>query len=384
MAQIIGWGHTPFGRLSESLEELIVSAGREALDHAGVAPADVDGIFLGHFNSGMVGDAFASSMALAIDDGLRFAPATRLENACASGSAAVFAALNAVEAGQADVALVIGVEKMTHLSTEAVTNGLAGAAYQGEEAGASFPELFARFARAYAAEYGDQTDTLARIAVKNHDNAMANPLAQMHKLLDFDFCRTVSERNPVIAEPLKVSDCSLISDGAAALVIARDEIARDARRAVRCRGRAQVNDYLPMSRRDLTELTGVKRAIAAALDRSRIGIGDIDVAEVHDCFTIAELLLYEAIGLTPKGEGSRAIGEGIVAPDGALPVNLSGGLKAKGHPVGATGVSMHVLVARQVAGNAGEMQKPDAELGLVVNMGGSGVAGYASILEVAK
>lgn len=383
MARIIGWGHTPFGRLAETLPELVVAAGREALDHSGVPAAEIGGIWLGHFNSGMVGDAFASSLALDIDPDLRFTPATRLENACASGSAALWGAIDAVEAGRVDAALVIGVEKMTHLTTPEVTAGLAGASDQREEAGVSFPEIFARFARAYAAAYGDRTDALARIAVKNHANAMANPLAQMHKPLDFDFCRQVSNRNPMIADPLKVTDCSLISDGAAALVVTRDEAARGAARAVAIRSRSQVSDFLPMSRRSATELTGAARAIRQALEMAGLGIADIDVAEVHDCFTIAELMVYEAMGLAAPGEGHRAIEEGWVARDGILPVNLSGGLKAKGHPVGATGVSMHVMAARQVLGEAGEMQRAGAERALVFNMGGSGVANYASVLEAA-
>ncbi|MAU22630.1 MAG: acetyl-CoA acetyltransferase [Martelella sp.] len=383
MARIIGWGHTPFGRLAETLPELVVSAGREALEHSGVPASEIGGIWLGHFNSGMVGDAFASSLALDIDPDLRFTPATRLENACASGSAALWGAIDAVEAGRVGAALVIGVEKMAHLTTPEVTAGLAGASDQREEAGVSFPEIFARFARAYAAQYGDRTDALARIAVKNHANAMANPLAQMHKPLDFDFCRQVSERNPMIADPLKVTDCSLISDGAAALVVIRDEAARGAARAVAIRARSQVSDFLPMSRRSSTELTGAAMAIRQALEAAGLGISDIDVAEVHDCFTIAELMVYEAMGLAAPGEGHRAIEEGWVARDGILPVNLSGGLKAKGHPVGATGVSMHVMAARQVLGEAGDMQRAGAERALVFNMGGSGVANYASVLEAA-
>ncbi|MGQ9371572.1 thiolase domain-containing protein [Azospirillum sp. ST 5-10] len=381
MAAIIGWGHTPFGRRPETLEELIAAAGREALDHAGIGGADVDGVWLGHFNAGMVPDAFASSMALGIDPGLRYTPAVRLENACASGSAALYAALDAVEAGRVRIALVVGVEKMTHLPREAVTAGLAGASYQREEAGLSFPEIFARFARAHRDAFGDSGEALARIAVKNHANALNNPLAQMHKPLDLAFCAAVSERNPMVAEPLKVSDCSLVSDGAAALVVAADEVARGAPRAARIRARAQVNDLLPMAGRDLTELTGARIAIARALERAGLGLDDVDIAEVHDCFTIAELMLYEAMGLAAKGRGREAIAEGTVLPDGRLPVNLSGGLKAKGHPVGATGVSMHVLVARQVLGAAGAMQRRGATRGLVVNMGGSGVATYATVLE---
>ena len=380
MAAIVGWGHTPFGRRPEGLEELIVAAGREALHASGLSGDAIGGLWLGHFNAGMIGDAFAASMALEIDPALRWRPATRLENACASGSAALYGAIDAVEARRMDAALVIGVEKMTHLSTADVTRGLGGASYQAEEEGVSFPEIFARFARAYAVAHGDPTDALARIAVKNHANAMSNPLAQMHKPLDLEFCRTVSDRNPVVADPLKVSDCSLISDGAAAVVVVRDEVARDLGGGAAIRGRAQVNDLMAMSRRTKTALPGAARAIAGALKEAGMTIGDIDLAEVHDCFTIGELMLYEAMGLAPEGQGGRLLTDGAVHPDGRLPVNLSGGLKAKGHPVGATGVSMHVLAARQVLGRAGDMQKAGAAHALVVNMGGSGVANYATVL----
>lgn len=382
MVQIVGWGHTRFGKLADmGLEALIVAAGGEALEHAGVSPADVDGIWLGHFNGGMVGDGFASSMALSIHDDLRFTPATRLENACASGAAAIYAARDAIESGRARIALVIGAEKMTHLSTAEVAKGLGHAAYQAEEAGLSFPQVFAGFARAYFDKYGDQTQALAEIAAKNHANAMHNPLAQLHKELPVAFCAEVSDKNPMVADPLKVTDCSLVSDGAAALVMVADDVARSMPRAVRFAASHQVNDYLPMSRRDLTAFEGPKRAILGALTEARMGLADLNVAEVHDCFTIAELMIYEAMGLTEPGQGARALEDGIVRPGGALPVNLSGGLKAKGHPVGATGVSMHVLMARQVTGAAGAMQARGAERGLVFNMGGSGVASYASILE---
>lgn len=385
MVTITGWGHTKFGRLSDqSLEELIVAAGREALEHAQIAPAEIDAIYLGHFNGGMIGDGFPASLALAIHPDLRFTPATRLENACASGSAAVYAARNAIEAGRARAALVIGVEKMTHLTTAEVTKGLSHASYQKEEAGLSFPQVFAQFAQAYFQANGDHTRTLAEIAAKNHANAMNNPLAQLHKPLTVDYCAEVSEKNPLIAPPLKVTDCSLVSDGAAALVMCADDMAAHAPRAVRMRASCQVNDVLPMSARDLLAFEGPARAIAGALEDAGLTIDDIDAAEVHDCFTIAELLVYEAMGLAPRGQGRRAIDEGIVRPGGKLPVNLSGGLKAKGHPVGATGVSMHVLISRQVLGEAEEMQAPGAALGLVFNMGGSGVANYATVLEAAK
>ncbi|MFC2967153.1 acetyl-CoA acetyltransferase [Acidimangrovimonas pyrenivorans] len=385
MTRIIGWGHTQFGRLSDkTLEDLIVEAGGEALAHAGIAPADVDAIYVGHFNGGMVGDGFPSSLALNIHPDLRFKPATRLENACASGSAAVHAARNAILAGQARVALVIGAEKMTHLGTADVGTALGHASYQAEEAGLTFPQVFAGFARAYFEEFGDATEALAMIAAKNHRNAMANPLAQMHKPLTVEHCSAVSEKNPMVAAPLKVSDCSLVSDGAAALVITSADVAKTAPRAVAFRAAEQVNDLLPMSRRNLTAFEGPRAAFQRAYASAGIKVSDIDVAEVHDCFTIAELLVYEAMGLAAPGRGADVLRDGTVLPSGRLPVNLSGGLKAKGHPVGATGVSMHALIARQVTGTAGEMQRPGAGLGLVFNMGGSGVANYASVLEAER
>ncbi len=382
MVNIIGWGHTPFGKLADQgLEELIIAAGREALEHSGVAPADVDAIYVGHFNGGMIGEGFPASLALGIHKDLRFTPATRLENACASGSAAIYAGRDAIDAGRARIALVIGAEKMTHLPTAEVAKGLGHASYQPEEAGLSFPQVFAMFARAYFEKYGDHSQALAEIAAKNHANAMHNPLAQLHKALPVEFCAVPSEKNPIVADPLKVTDCSLVSDGAAAVVLASDDVAATAPRAVHMRASVQVNDYLPMSARDVTAFEGPKHAIAAALDAAGMGLADLDLAEVHDCFTIAELMIYEAMGLAEPGQGARVLADGTVRPGGALPINMSGGLKAKGHPVGATGVSMHALVSRQVMNEADDMQVAGASKGLVFNMGGSGVANYASVLE---
>ncbi|OOY27016.1 acetyl-CoA acetyltransferase [Thioclava sp. L04-15] len=384
-AKIVGWGHTQFGRLEgQTLEDLILAAGGQALDHAGIDPGEIDGIWLGHFNSGLVPDGFPSSLALGLDERLRFTPATRVENACASGSAAIYAARDAIRSGRVKAALVIGAEKMTAKDTAGVTEALAGASYQAEEAGVSFPQIFARFAQAYFQAHGDRSAALARIAAKNHHNALANPLAQMRKEVGFEFCNTVSERNPMIAAPLRMTDCSLISDGAAALVMVAEDRAGDFANRIGFRAAQQVNDYLPMLRRDLLAFEGPAEAFARAYAEAGIGVKDLSFAEVHDCFTIAELLVYEAMGLVPRGSGARAIDEGLVTREGALPVNLSGGLKAKGHPVGATGVSMHVLAAMQLTGQAGEMQLPGAELGCVFNMGGSGVANYCSILEAER
>ncbi|APO86602.1 acetyl-CoA acetyltransferase [Marivivens sp. JLT3646] len=384
-ARIVGWGHTRFGvQDGVSLEALIQQAAAEAMATAGVAPGDIDAIWLGHFNNGMVPDAFAASLVLGLDEALRFTPATRVENACASGSAAVYAARNAIRAGDARCVLVVGVEKMTELDTLGVTAALAGASYAIEEAGVSFPQIFGRVAAGYFQAFGDQSETLARIAVKNHTNALNNPLAHMQREVSFDFCNEVSSKNPMIAAPLRLTDCSLISDGAAALVMVADEMTADFDRAVGFRAAVQMNDFLPMSRRDMTELTAARRTFDAAYRVAGITIDDLDLAEVHDCFTIAELMIYEAMGLAEKGKGARLVAEGATARGGRLPVNLSGGLKAKGHPVGATGVSMHVLAAQQVAGQAGGVQLNGAELACVFNMGGSGVANYCSILEAVR
>ena len=203
----------------------------------------------------------------------------------------------------------------------------------------------------------------------------------MRKDLGYDFCRTVSDRNPYVAPPLKRTDCSLVSDGAAALILTDDDTARAMPRAVRFRAAAHVNDFLPLSRRDPTRFDGAAHAWSQALAEAGVSVDELSFAEVHDCFTIAELLAYEAMGLAAPGGGARVVLDGTAGPDGRLPINRSGGLKAKGHPVGATGVSMHVIAAMQLVGEAGAMQLPRADLAGVFNMGGAGVANYVSVLE---
>jgi acetyl-CoA C-acetyltransferase len=383
-ARIVGWGHTKFGRLEDNLEQLIIKAAKEAIDHADVDPAEIDGIWMGHYNSGLVSDGFPSSLALQIDPQLRFTPSTRLENACASGSAAIHGARNAINSGNAKIALIIGVEKMTEKDTKGVTESLMTASYQAEESEVSFPQVFAMFADSYFQKYGNKSDILAKIAAKNHSNSVKNPLAQMQKDVGFDFCNSVSEKNPMVAPPLRLTDCSLVSDGAAAIVMVSEDLEGNFERGVKFRSAVQVNDFLPMSKREILKFEGPRKAFHDAYDWAGIKVDDIDFAEVHDCFTIAELLVYEAMGITKLGQGERAILDGTVCSDGSLPVNLSGGLKAKGHPVGATGVSMHALVSAQLTGSAGLMQKENANIGCIFNMGGSGVANYCSILETSK
>ncbi|MEI2415979.1 acetyl-CoA acetyltransferase [Orrella sp. JC864] len=384
---IVGSGHTPFGRLDAlNLEQLIVMAASQAIEEAGIEPGQIDAVFLGNFNAGLVPDAFAASLVLQASPALRFRPATRCENACASGAAALHAGMRALQAGAARTVLVVGAEKMTSRSTAEVTEALAGAGYKNDpqESGLSFPQLFARAASEYARRYEDPLPAMAQIAAKNHGNAMHNPLAQMHREVDADFCNTVSDKNPVIAAPLRLTDCSLITDGAAAVILARSQDAGGYAREVRLRAATQVNDFLPLRERDLLAFEGPRLALAQVYEQAGIRLDDLDFAEVHDCFTIAELLIYEAMGLAPAGRGRQALDEGIVQRGGRLPVNLSGGLKAKGHPVGATGVSMHALAFRQLTGQAGAMQCPGASLGLVFNMGGAAVANYASVLEAVR
>ncbi len=384
---IVGSGHTKFGRLDAlTLEDLIVQASQEAISEAGIEPAQIDAVYLGHFNSGLVSDGFASSLIHQVSPDLRFKPATRCENACASGSAAIFSAINAISSGEADVVLVVGAEKMTSRTTAEVTKALAGAGYQNDpnEAALSFPQLFGLAAAQYEQRYSSPMSAMARIASKNHSNAMLNPLAQMHREMDFEFCNTVSDKNPVIANPLRLSDCSLISDGAAAIILVNSKVAGNFKHHVSIKGRCHVSDMLPMANRDFISFEGPKIAISRAMENANVSLNDISFAEVHDCFTIAELLIYEAMGLAPKGEGARAIEDGTVTRAGSLPVNVSGGLKAKGHPVGATGVSMHAISYRQLTGQAGDMQLNKADYALIFNMGGSAVANYATVLEAGR
>ncbi len=381
---IVGWAHTPFGRHEGmDVEALMLRAIDAALNDAGVDAGDIDRIYVGHFNAGFSKQDFPSSLALQASPKLRFKPATRVENACATGSAAIHAGLTSLAARQARLVLVVGVEKMTDTPGPEVGSNLLKASYLKEEAGVEggFAGIFARIAQQYFQRYGDRSDSLARIAAKNHRNGVANPYAQLRKDLGFEFCRTVSDKNPIVAAPLRRTDCSLVSDGAAAVVLADFDTALAMKKAVAFRAAQQVNDFLPLSGRDITAFEGPRIAWAQALAAARIDLGDLSLVETHDCFTIAELIEYEAMGLTPAGEGARAIDEGWVEKDGKLPVNPSGGLKAKGHPIGATGVSMHALAAMQLTGTAGGMQIKGAKLAGIFNMGGAAVANYVSILE---
>src|SRR6476661_342715 len=381
---LTGWGHTRFGKLTdETLESLIVQVATEAIGNAGIEAGQIDEVYVGQFNSGMMPLAFPSSLALQVSDQLANVPATRVENACASGSAAFQQGVKSLLAGTAKTVLVIGAEKMTDAGAEVVGAALMGADYElaGTASSTGFAGIFAEVARHYEKRHGPVGDTLGLIAAKNHRNGVLNPYAQLRKDLGAEFCQTVSEKNPVVAEPLRRTDCSPVSDGAAAVVLTTQPTSGAATAPVRLAGFGHANDFLPAAKRDPLEFAGSVAAWERAMAMAGTGLDDLDLAEVHDCFTIAELVLYEVMGLTPRGEGRRAIEEGWVEPEGRLPVNLSGGLKAKGHPVGATGVSQHVLAAMQLSGTAGQMQLGGARRAAVHNMGGLAVANYVSVLE---
>jgi acetyl-CoA C-acetyltransferase len=383
-AQIVGWSHSRFGKSDHpDPEALMAAVTAPALAHAGIYAGDVDGVFVGVFNNGFTRQDFQGALVALGEPGLRHVPAVRVENACATGSAAIHAAMDFIEAGRGRIALVVGAEKMTATPGPLVGDILLSASYVAEEAAIpmGFAGVFGRITEGYFQRHGDQSDALAMIAAKNHANGVANPYAHMRKDFGFAFCNEVSEKNPRVAGPLRRTDCSLVSDGAAALVLADDETAAGLSRAIGFRARVQANEFLPLSRRDVLEMAGARRAWAGALEVAGLGLDDLDFVETHDCFTIAELLEYEAMGLTAPGDGARAIREGWTTMQGRLPVNPSGGLKSKGHPIGATGVSMHVMAAMQLAGEAEGMQVPGAGFGAVFNMGGAAVANYCSILE---
>lgn len=381
---IAGWAHTPFGRLDgQSMEDLIAEVAGDAIASSGIAPIAIDEVIVSNFNSGMDPQGFPASLPISSVPELRFKPVIRVENACASGSAAVHLGARAIALGQARAVLVVGVEKMTAASGEAIRSALVSASHVATEAGPqdSFAGHFGTIAQSYFAQNGDQSRALAQIAAKNHANGVHNPLAHMRKDLGFDFCNAATNSNPYVAERLKRTDCSMVSDGAAAVVLSAPEMVNANRPDIRYRDMAQVNDALPMAGRDLTRFLGCAMAWAHALEQARITLDDLDFVETHDCFTVAELIQYEAMGLAESGKGAVLLEDGVTHPGGRLPVNLSGGLKSKGHPIGATGVSMHVLAARQLAGDTAGLAANDPKMGGIFNMGGAAVANYCAILE---
>jgi acetyl-CoA C-acetyltransferase len=381
---VIGTGKTQFGAFPDrDLRSLATEAGRNCLKSANVRPEQVEAFFLGNF----AGPSFAGQNHLApyvgSALGITGIPAMRIEAACASGGSAFFLACSAVAAGIYDLVLVLGVEKMTSQPTPRVAEILAGAGdLSGEiKAGGTFPALFAMIARRHMYQYGTRREDLAAVAVKNHANGAKNPYAHMRKVITIEQALA----GKPVAEPLTVYDCSLVSDGAAAVLIAPAERAPEfTARPVVVAGLAQTSDRVALDEKeDITTFPAVKKAAEKAYRMAGVGPGDIEFAEVHDCFTIAEIIALEDLGFVRPGEGGPYSSAGCTALNGPKPVNASGGLKSKGHPVGATGVAQICDVAAQIRGEAGELQLARHSLGLAQNLGGSGATAVVTILRPA-
>ena len=378
---VVAYGKTPFGAFADrDLRSLAVTAGDKCLKNGHVSPSQVEAFYLGNF----AGPSFVGQNHLApyisTALGIRDVPATRFEAACASSGSAFFHAFSAVASGLYDCVLVAGVEKMTSQPTARVTEILAGAGdCSGEiKAGSTFPSLFAMIARRHMYQYGTTREHLAAVSVKNHSNGALNPDAHMRKVITL---ADALNARPV-AEPLYLYDCSLISDGAAAVLLMPLERARDfTDKPVRILGVAQASDFVALDRKaDITTFPAVRRAAQKAYEMAGVTPRDIQFAEVHDCFTIAEIVAIEDLGFVDKGCGGPFESSGATARNGEKPINASGGLKSKGHPVGATGVAQLCDIVAQIRCEAGDMQLKRHSLGLAQNLGGSGASCVVSIL----
>ena len=381
---VIGIGLTKFGELwDKSFRQLIAEAGSQAIVDSGVEGKDIDAMYIGSMSSGrFVGQEHIGAL---VADASGFShlhiPSTRVEGACASGSLAIREGFFSVASGINDVVVIGGIEKMNDVGGSAATETLATAADQEWEAffGATFPGLYAMIAMRHMHEYGTTKEDLGWVAVKNHANGAKNPFAQYRREITLD---TVMNAAPV-AYPLGLMDCSPVTDGAAALVLCAADKAREfTDQSIRITGSGQASDTLSLhGRRDITTLDATVHAGKMAYQQARINPSDIDVAEVHDCFTIAEICAIEDLGFVKKGEGGKAVQNKLTTLDGQIPVNTSGGLKSKGHPVGATGVAQFVEIVKQLRGEAEQRQIQDARIGLTHNVGGSGATCVVHILE---
>jgi acetyl-CoA C-acetyltransferase len=378
---VIGVGLTKFGELwDQSFSDLFVEAGSDAIIDAGIDGKDIDAMYVGNMSGGRFVNQEHIASLIADHAGLNPIPGTRIEAACASGGLAVRQGVMAVASGMHDVVVVGGAEKMTDITAEKVTQTLATAADQEWEAflGMTFPGLYAMMARRHMYEFGTTREHLAEVSVKNHANAKNNPNAQFR----FDITVEKVLNSAMVADPLTLLDCSPITDGAACIVLASEEKARELNDSpVHITGAGQSTSTISLHDRERLSVSD------ATINASKIAYKmagktpkDIDVAEVHDCFTIAELLAIEGLGFCDIGSGGKFTEEGHTAIDGDIPVNTSGGLKAKGHPVGATGVAQVVEITLQLRGKAIKRQV-DAEVGLTHNVGGSGGTAAVHILE---
>ena len=377
---VIGVGMTKWGELWEkSLRDIFVETALLALDDAGIDR--IESMYVGCMSSGLfVGQEHIASL-LADYLGQTPVPSARVETACASGGLAFRLGYMEVASGMSDVVLVGGVEKMTDVNGYEATYALGTAADQEYEGyhGITFPGLYALIARAHMEKYGTTREQMALVAVKNHKNGAKNPLAQ------FPFEITVDSvlNSVMVADPLRILDCSPISDGAAAVIICPVEMARKMKKPViKVIGTGHATDMIALNqRKDITWLEATYQAGRQAYDMAGKKPEDIDLLEVHDCFTIAEICVIEALGMVEKGEGGKAVEDELTYLEGKIPVNPSGGLKAKGHPVGATGVAQVIEIVKQLSGDSGERQIKDPRIGMTQNMGGSGGSTVVHIFE---
>ncbi|MHA1686312.1 MAG: thiolase domain-containing protein [Candidatus Heimdallarchaeaceae archaeon] len=380
---ITGVGLTKFGNLGDiTTRELFYESSSNALKDAGLSFNDIDAIYFGNLDSSRFEHQCHTAAINASIATNRLIPATRVEDACASGGVAVAQGFLSIAAGIYDTVLVVGAEKMTNLPTGDVTDVLATCADDILEVphGITFPGLYALMARAHMNTYGTTEEQLAMVAVKNHKNALDNPYAQFHK--DITIEKVLSSL--MVADPLKIYDCSPISDGGAAIVLTTLEKAQQIgnNTPVEIVGVGQASDTVDLaSRKSLTSIQASKVAAERAYKMANIKPSDIDVAEVHDCFTIAEIINTEDLGFFNPGEGGYAVETGLTKRDGDVPVNPSGGLKAKGHPIGASGVAQIVELTHQIRGTAGKRQVSGVRYGLAHNMGGSGATAVVHILK---
>lgn len=378
---VLGVGLTKFGeQWDASFSSLFVEAGANALVESGVEGKDVEAIFIGNMSGGRFIDQEHIASLIADYSGLNPIPATRVEGACASGGLALRQGIAAINSGFHDLVVVGGVEKMTDILTERTTQTLAMAADQEWEAflGMTFPGLYAMMARYHMHKYGTTREQLALVSVKNHSNAKDNPYAQYR----FDITVEDVLSSPMVADPLRLLDCSPITDGAACVVLASEEKAKEyGNSPVYITGSGQASSTIALhNRTSLAVVDATTNAGKEAFKRAGIGPKDVDMAEVHDAFTIGEILALEGLGFAKIGEGGKMTEDGVTQRNGDLPINTSGGLKAKGHPVGATGVAQAVEVVLQLRGQADKRQV-DAEVGLTHNVGGSGGTAVVHIFE---
>jgi acetyl-CoA C-acetyltransferase len=382
---VVGIGKTAFGVFPDrDIRSLGVEAITSAVSDANTGASHIEAFYLGNF----AGPSFTGQNHLAPyiarAAGLGDVPCTRVEAACASSGSAFFHAWQAVAAGIYDVVIAAGVEKMTCQPSPRVAEILSGAGDMSGEglAGATFPALFAMIARRHMYEFGTTREHLAAVAVKNHANGALNPLAHMRKVITLEQAMS----GKPIAEPLTIYDCSLVSDGAAAVVLAPLDRAREfSGRHARILAVAQTSDCVALDRkRDITMFASVQSAAGEAYAKAGLGPRDIDFAELHDCFTIAEIVASEDLGFIEKGQGGPFAAAGCTSLNGSIPINTSGGLKSKGHPVGATGVGQICDVVQQLRGEAGPRQVRKHRTGLAQNLGGSGATCVVSILEAAS